>query len=76
LGGRSQGKVSGQILFNGQNFNKSMKRRTRFVTQDDVLYPHLTIRETLTYAALLRLPKHISKLEKAEQADSVIIELG
>jgi ABC-type multidrug transport system ATPase subunit len=76
LGGRLQGKISGKILFNGQNFSKSMKRKTGFVTQDDVLYPHLTVRETLTYAALLRLPKTLSKLQKVEQADSVIVELG
>lgn len=76
LGGRLQGKISGKILFNGQNFSKSMKRKTGFVTQDDVLYPHLTVRETLTYAALLRLPKTLSKSEKVEQAESVIVELG
>lgn len=76
LGGRLQGKISGKILFNGQNFSKSMKRRTGFVTQDDVLYAHLTVRETLTYAALLRLPKTLSKSQKVEQAESVIVELG
>eukprot|EP01018_Ginkgo_biloba_P001838 Gb_27520 [translate_table: standard] len=76
LGGRLHGKVSGSILFNGQRFGKSMKRKTGFVTQDDVLYAHLTVRETLIYAALLRLPRSLSRQEKAEQADSIISELG
>lgn len=53
-----------------------MKRKTGFVTQDDVLYPHLTVIETLTYAALLRLPKKLTREEKIEQAELIILELG
>lgn len=40
MGGRLGGKVSGSILFNGRRLGKSMKRRTGFVTQDDVLLTH------------------------------------
>ncbi|KAL5828500.1 hypothetical protein ACOSQ3_017968 [Xanthoceras sorbifolium] len=76
LGGRLAGKVSGTIAYNGQPFSSSMKRKTGFVTQDDVLYPHLTVVETLTYAALLRLPKKLTKQEKIEQAEFIIMELG
>lgn len=46
------------------------------MTQDDVLFPHLTVKETLTYTALLRLPKTLTKLEKEQRAGSVIQELG
>ncbi|KAJ4710606.1 ABC transporter family protein [Melia azedarach] len=76
LAGRLPGKVSGTITYNGQPFSSSMKRKTGFVTQDDVLYPHLTVLETLTYAALLRLPKKLSRQEKIEQAELVVMELG
>ncbi|KAJ6772075.1 ABC TRANSPORTER G FAMILY MEMBER 28 [Salix koriyanagi] len=76
LAGRLPGKVSGSITYNGQAFSSSMKRRTGFVTQDDVLYAHLTVLETLTYAALLRLPKKLTREEKIEQAELVIMELG
>lgn len=44
--------------------------------QDDVLYPHLTVTETLLYTALLRLPSTISRDEKASIAEAVMIELG
>lgn len=44
--------------------------------QDDVVFPHLTVKETLTYAALLRLPNTLSKEQKKERAISVINELG
>ncbi|KDP29341.1 hypothetical protein JCGZ_18262 [Jatropha curcas] len=76
LAGRLPGKVSGTISYNGMPFSSSMKRKTGFVSQDDVLYPHLTVIETLTYTALLRLPKKLSKEEKIEQAELVIAELG
>ncbi|XP_043717698.1 ABC transporter G family member 21 [Telopea speciosissima] len=76
LAGRLPGKVSGTITYNGQPFSGSIKRKTGFLTQDDVLYPHLTVLETLTYTALLRLPKNLTRAEKVEQAELVILELG
>ncbi|KAH7840802.1 hypothetical protein Vadar_021826 [Vaccinium darrowii] len=76
LAGRLPGKVSGAITYNGQPFSSSVKRKTGFVSQDDVLYPHLTVLETLTYAALLRLPSKLTRDEKIEQAELVIVELG
>ncbi|KAM0016806.1 putative ABC transporter, AAA+ ATPase domain, P-loop containing nucleoside triphosphate hydrolase [Helianthus debilis subsp. tardiflorus] len=76
LGGRLSGKLSGSITYSGQTFSSSVKRKIGFVTQDDVLYPHLTVLETLTYAAMLRLPKSLTHEEKAEQAELIILELG
>ncbi|XWS64378.1 hypothetical protein CRYUN_Cryun06bG0181100 [Craigia yunnanensis] len=76
LGGRLTGKMSGTITYNGRPFSSSMKRKTGFVAQDDVLYPHLTVLETLTYAAFLKLPKELTGEEKIEQAELIIVELG
>ncbi|KAM1741115.1 hypothetical protein ACFX12_011281 [Malus domestica] len=76
LGSRLPGKISGKITYNGQNFSSSMKHNIGFVSQDDVLYPHLSVLETLTYTALLRLPKQLTKEEKIEQVETVIMELG
>jgi ABC-type multidrug transport system ATPase subunit len=47
-----------------------------FVSQDDVLFPHLTVRETLTFAALLRLPKPLSREAKMERVEDVMMQLG
>uniref|UniRef100_M0ZJJ8 White-brown-complex ABC transporter family n=1 Tax=Solanum tuberosum TaxID=4113 RepID=M0ZJJ8_SOLTU len=66
----------GTITFNDQPYNKSLKQRIGFVLQDDVVFPHLTVKETLTYAALLRLPNTLSKEQKKERAIGVINELG
>ncbi|KAL8266861.1 hypothetical protein R6Q59_004205 [Mikania micrantha] len=76
LGGRLTGKLSGKITYNSHPFSGSMKRRTGFVTQDDVLYPHLTVTETLLFTAMLRLPTSLSQDEKVDHVERVIAELG
>ncbi|XP_047943227.1 ABC transporter G family member 9-like [Salvia hispanica] len=76
LGGRLGGDLTGTITFNGQPLSNAMKRKSGFVTQDDVLYPHLTVTETLVYTALLRLPGSLTKAEKVGQAEAVIAQLG
>ncbi|XP_059280463.1 ABC transporter G family member 25 [Lycium ferocissimum] len=77
LAGRLQGhSYTGTILANNKKLNKQVLKRTGFVTQDDVLYPHLTVRETLIFCALLRLPNSLNRKEKIAVTDSVITELG
>lgn len=77
LGGRlAGGHLSGTITYNGKTFSNSLKRCTGFVTQDDVMYPHLTVTETLVYTALLRLHKSYTKEEKVMHAEEVIAQLG
>ncbi|CAL9110418.1 unnamed protein product [Musa acuminata var. zebrina] len=67
----------GLITYNDQPYSKWLKRsRIGFVLQDDVVFPNLTVRETLTYAALLRLPKTLTKQQKEERAINVIHDLG
>ena len=67
---------SGTILANNKKPTKQIAKRTGFVTQDDVLYPHLTVRETLVFCSLLRLPKTLTKKEKISVAEMVLAELG
>ncbi|XP_062022523.1 ABC transporter G family member 14 isoform X2 [Rosa rugosa] len=76
LGGRLHGKLSGKITYNSQPFCGSIKRRTGFVAQEDVLYPHLTVTETLVFTALLRLPNTLTRDEKVQHVEQVISELG
>ncbi|XP_019186841.1 PREDICTED: ABC transporter G family member 22 isoform X2 [Ipomoea nil] len=76
LGGRIREPTGGSITYNEQPYNKFLKSRIGFVTQDDILFPHLTVKETLTYAARLRLPKKLTKEEKESRAMDVIYELG
>lgn len=78
LGGRKPKlmDVEGNMLFNGKPLNKAMKRRIGFVLQDDLMYESLTVEETLYYAALLRLPKTMTRSEKKKRVDNVIEALG
>lgn len=78
MGGRvnsKQMKVKGVVKFNGEKLDKSMKRKIGFVMQDDLLYESLTVYETLYFAAMLRLPKTMSKSEKIERVNQVISAL-
>ena len=50
---------------------------TSYVVQDDdILLPFLTVRETLHFAAIIRLPGHISKSQKLARAETVLAQLG
>lgn len=49
--------------------------RIGFVLQDDIVFPHLTVKETLTYAALLRLPNTLTREQKKERVMDIISEL-
>ncbi|KAI9332100.1 P-loop containing nucleoside triphosphate hydrolase protein [Obelidium mucronatum] len=71
-------KQSGSILHNGVPLEEhSVGGCTASVRQDDThLLPALTARETLVYAALLRLPQSWSKQRKLHRADEVLVELG
>ncbi|PIN22044.1 Transporter, ABC superfamily (Breast cancer resistance protein) [Handroanthus impetiginosus] len=77
LGGRVREPTTGGLItYNDQPYSKCLKSRIGFVTQDDVQFPHLTVKETLTYAARLRLPRTLTKEEKDQRATDVIYELG
>ncbi|XP_008452359.3 ABC transporter G family member 9 [Cucumis melo] len=77
LGGRlGGGRLTGTISYNKNPFSNKMKRNIGFVTQDDILLPHLTVVETLVFTALLRLPKELTTQQKVGQAEVVISQLG
>ncbi|WIA19845.1 hypothetical protein OEZ85_005749 [Tetradesmus obliquus] len=76
LGGRSAMKLSGKVLVNRAAFTKGTRRRVGFVLQDDVLYESLTVKETLSYAALLRLPAGMSRADKLGRVEQVVDALG
>ena len=72
-----EGDVSGLVLFNGTQLAPSQVRcACGYVTQHDALLPLLTVRETLLFAAKLRLPPHMSSAAKARRVHVVLAELG
>ncbi|KAL1959781.1 hypothetical protein VTO42DRAFT_926 [Malbranchea cinnamomea] len=70
--------VSGKMLYNGSVPSESVIRSvSSFVTQDDdALMPSLTVRESLQFAAGLRLPSWMSKEEKNRRAEDILLKMG
>lgn len=65
--------VEGETLFDG----KSIDHVTHaYVIQQDILSPNLTCRETLNFAAGLRLDKNINKVQRSALVEEVIRELN
>ena len=71
-GGRLE--TTGSITYNGNP--KLACIRSAYVMQQDVLLPTLTARETLTYAAELRLPYPTTNEERKRVVKEFIQELG
>lgn len=67
-------RTTGDITYNGSSQLWSI--RSAYVMQQDILLPTLTVRETLRYAAELRLPPPTNAEEREKVVKSVILELG
>ncbi|GAB2219930.1 hypothetical protein Drorol1_Dr00007570, partial [Drosera rotundifolia] len=67
--------VSGTVLLNGRKTKLSFGTAA-YVTQDDNLIGTLTVRETISYSARLRLPDKMPRSEKMALVESTIIEMG
>ncbi|KAJ7963578.1 ABC transporter G family member [Quillaja saponaria] len=76
IGGRLLDNVRGKITYNDVQYNSAVKRRIGFVTQDDVLFPQLTVEETLVFSAFLRLPSDMSRQQKYSRVELIVKELG
>jgi ABC-type multidrug transport system ATPase subunit len=64
-GSMAQFKSDGALLFNGEPSTKDVQNSIAFVEQDDDYHlSGLTVRETLRYAAILRLPASMTRKSK------------
>ena len=53
-----------------------MKVISAYVMQDDLLFPTLTVEETLMFSAEFRLPRPLSKSKKKARVQALIDQLG
>ncbi|KAH8199881.1 hypothetical protein TruAng_005937 [Truncatella angustata] len=71
-------RLSGKLTFNGAVPSDSVIRSVvSYVCQDDdALLPSLTVRETLCFAAGLRLPSWMGKQQKVDKAEEILLKMG
>ena len=64
--------VSGQVTVNDVPLNKQLRRRLGYVLQEDVLFPNLTLWETLYFTTMIRLPEKETYENKIARLNEVI----
>ncbi|KAJ1429998.1 P-loop containing nucleoside triphosphate hydrolase [Sesbania bispinosa] len=68
--------VTGSILINGRKNRRHDCRQVSYVAQEELFLGTLTVRESLTYSANMRLPSKMTKEEINEVVEETIMEMG
>ncbi|XP_062215998.1 ABC transporter G family member 5-like [Phragmites australis] len=69
--------LHGSVTLNGESLDSNLlKVISAYVMQDDLLYPMLTVEETLMFAAEFRLPRSLPTKEKKKRVQALIDQLG
>ncbi|TLD33327.1 hypothetical protein PspLS_00132 [Pyricularia sp. CBS 133598] len=68
----SMGVITGEMLVDGHQRDASFQRKTGYVQQQDLHLQTTTVREALSFSALLRQPAHVPRAEKLAYVDEVI----
>lgn len=63
---------SGSIRLNRDRVSKKWRRKICYVLQQDIFFAELTLRETLTYTAMLRMPDRMAKADKMRCVDNIL----
>lgn len=76
---KSTGTIEGEVLFNGTpagEISQLLRRISTYVTQEDILFSTLSVRETLSFFAELRLnPKEFSREQRQDRVTRVLEQL-
>ncbi|GBC06325.1 hypothetical protein RclHR1_06770008 [Rhizophagus clarus] len=68
--------VQGTLTLNGHKPTKISKKFIAYCTQDDMFFPQLTVKETLSFTARLRLPREMSRHDKLKQVENTMTLLN
>ena len=67
-----------KVLWNSEDFYArfaNLKNQIGYVPQDDIIHKTLSVRRALEFAAQLRLPRDLSRLEIAGRIDAILTQL-
>ncbi|XP_052810071.1 protein white-like isoform X2 [Mya arenaria] len=68
--------ASGDIRVNGVDVGSGIRNISAYVQQDDLFIATMTVKEHLTFRALLRMENEVSRSRRLERVQEVIKELG
>ncbi|KAJ6872781.1 ABC transporter G family member 20 [Populus alba x Populus x berolinensis] len=69
--------LKGSVTLNGEVLeSRLLKVISAYVMQDDLLFPMLTVEETLMFSADFRLPRSLSRSKKKARVQALIDQLG
>ncbi|PSN72884.1 putative ATP-binding cassette transporter [Corynespora cassiicola Philippines] len=68
----SVGTFSGRICVDGKQRDSELQRKTGYAQQQDVHLPTSTVREALTFSALMRQPKRIRVKERLAYVEEIL----
>ena len=72
-----KGSLKGSVTLNNEVLeSKLLKVIYAYVMQDDLLFPMLTVEETLMFSAEFRLPRSLSASKKKARVQALIDQLG
>ncbi|KAM3352387.1 hypothetical protein ACQJBY_023941 [Aegilops geniculata] len=73
----SRDALKGSVTLNGEPLTGNiLKSMSAYVMQDDLLFPMLTVTETLSFAADFRLPRSLCAAKKRARVHALIDQLG
>ncbi|CAI5461288.1 unnamed protein product [Closterium sp. Yama58-4] len=73
----ASGRRAGEVELDGLPVRSgTMRRVSAYVMQDDLMFPSLTVRETMMFAAELRLPQSVRREEKVARVARLLELLG
>ncbi|TPX30201.1 hypothetical protein SmJEL517_g06179 [Synchytrium microbalum] len=76
LSGRARGgQATGDIRFNNFASDAIWRKSIGYVQQEDLFWETLTVRETLTYGAEMKLPEYVTKQERLDRVDKVAMQM-
>ncbi|KAK3585439.1 hypothetical protein CHS0354_020158 [Potamilus streckersoni] len=67
---------SGEVTLNGIPVDRRIKRKICYVLQNDIFFSNLTLKETLSFTAILRLPEEMPQEDKLDKMMTLAKELG
>jgi ABC-type multidrug transport system ATPase subunit/ABC-type multidrug transport system permease subunit len=73
---KTVGDIQGDILMNNRPKQLDFNRVSGYVMQDELMVESQTVRETIRFAANLRLPQMMNEEERADLTDKVIQLMG